>query len=115
MGGEEFAIAVPNTSMEGVELLATRIREAVAKCSWQYDEKHFGMTLSIGVSYFRQPEEEEQIHSSHINEIVHVLIREADQALYQSKKNGRDMVTFHDNTNTEDSPLTHIRKFADRK
>ena len=94
MGGEEFAIAVPNTDSDGVQLLARRIKEAVANLEWEIDGKSFGITLSIGISTIKPPSKVGEIPMDRISEIVHVLVREADQALYHCKNVGRDKITF---------------------
>ncbi len=94
MGGEEFAIAVPNTDSDGVQLLAQRIKEAVSNLQWEKGEKAFGITLSIGISTIKPPTKHGEIPMDRISEIVHVLVREADQALYHCKNVGRDKITF---------------------
>ena len=94
MGGEEFALAVPNTEIEGIQLLAQRIKESVSKVSWQHEEREFGITLSIGIAELKLPKKDDQSCLNHINEVVHVLVREADDALYHSKRAGRDKITF---------------------
>jgi len=95
MGGEEFALAIPSTDMEGIRLLAQRIRTAVSGLRWQCEGACFGVTVSIGISNVQQPGVNEDSCLDRINEIVHVLVREADKALYHCKDTGRDRVTFY--------------------
>ncbi len=95
MGGEEFALVVPNTEIEGIHLLAERIKDAVSAMSWDYKGTPFGITLSIGISELRHSKDNAPSSLNHINEISHMLVREADEALYHCKDNGRNMITFY--------------------
>lgn len=95
MGGEEFALVVPNSDINGIQLLATRIKESLSCSSWEHEGRSFGVTLSIGISELRLPEDNDQSYLHQINEIVQLLMRQADQALYHCKKAGRDKIIFH--------------------
>ena len=74
-GGEEFAIIAPETSKKMGEELAERIRKAI-------DEQKLSLTVSIGVATF-------PIDGKSAQEIF----KNADKALYQSKKLGRNLVS----------------------
>ncbi len=82
LGGEEFALIIPGVgSAEGI-LRAEDIRRAVADMKIEYAGQPIGpVTISLGVAAF--PE-----HST--NETT--LLRQADQALYRAKENGRNRV-----------------------
>jgi diguanylate cyclase (GGDEF)-like protein len=95
MGGEEFALVVPNTDVDGIQLLAQRIKGSISRQSWEHQGQSFSITMSIGISELRCPENHGHSYLNHINEITHVLIREADQALYHCKETGRDKITFY--------------------
>ncbi len=81
-GGEEFAIILENTDLEGCEVIANRLREEIKKLVFHSDKGPFSCTISMGLGHWPidTPEKQE-------------LIDFADQALYHSKKNGRDRVT----------------------
>ncbi len=83
-GGEELAVLLPNTDVQGAVALAERIRNAVRDLRIAHAGTAAGfVTLSAGVEALRpspmsgQPKE---------------LIEAADKALYQAKTEGRDRV-----------------------
>ncbi|WP_256261415.1 sensor domain-containing diguanylate cyclase [Pseudomonas gingeri] len=80
-GGEEFAVVLPETDAQGAWVLAQKIRTAMtAQAPFKGDR--LAITVSIGASTLSPPAEG----------TVEQLLREADQALYQAKDNGRDQV-----------------------
>ena len=83
-GGEEFVVVLPSTDPEGARLVADKLRDAV--------EQHCGVTISIGVSWYESPAhvEEKSAHSD--DEMMHLLLSRADNALYQAKRDGRNRV-----------------------
>ena len=76
-GGEEFVIVLPETDYEGAMILAERCRLAVAGAAWE----HRPVTVSAGVSTLTAETRD-----------AAALVREADEALYHSKKTGRNRV-----------------------
>ncbi|PJZ51988.1 sensor domain-containing diguanylate cyclase [Leptospira adleri] len=86
-GGEEFIIALPGAS----EKEAATIAESIARTIRDFSCEKKNVTVSIGISTI-------QFHSNRWNEntdFQKLLIENADQALYQSKINGRNRVTHH--------------------
>ena len=79
IGGEEFAVLLPDTDVDGALALAERFRAAVERHDWP-DRV---VTVSIGVATVR--------HAS--ADAASALVREADRALYRSKHRGRNVVT----------------------
>lgn len=84
LGGEEFAILLPDTPFDGAMKLANDIRLAFERLDLK--KKSTGeslgkVTLSFGVATYRKTEAAED------------FIDRADQALYQSKSTGRNKVT----------------------
>jgi len=84
-GGEEFAVMLPSTPLEGAMVVAEHLRAAIA--SKELKRRDTGeiigqITVSIGVSSYR-PEKD----------TLPTLIRRADEALYASKKSGRNCVS----------------------
>lgn len=88
-GGEEFAVILPETSLEGAAVFAERIRSKVEASEVIDGEKKLKVTISIGVSCAAVTK------CSKTSD----LIEAADQALYQSKLNGRNQYqTYKDST-----------------
>ena len=83
IGGEEFAVLLPNTSLEDALQLAERVRQAIAIASFETVGEVFtiNFTISIGVASFAD-------EMSSIDD----LLRNADAALYDAKNNGRNCV-----------------------
>jgi diguanylate cyclase (GGDEF)-like protein len=84
-GGEEFAIILPETEMKGVVTLAERIRTQIASMQIEVKEKNVGVTASFGVTLWEGG-------MPHTNK--ESMISAADNALYQSKKKGRNKTSF---------------------
>ncbi len=80
MGGEEFNIILPGVDSEGGCIAAERIRKAIEAVEL---EKIGHITASLGVATF--PE-----HSDDIDELLEIT----DQAMYESKRGGRNRVTL---------------------
>ena len=81
-GGEEFALILPDASLEITRQRAEKIREEVKQLHVKHHGRLLGaVTLSLGVA-------ELPSHGSNGD----VLIRIADAALYRAKKAGRDRV-----------------------
>lgn len=81
VGGEEFTIAMSDTTFEGITALAKRINEAVHSLTILALEDARKVTVSIGCCLLRDEEA-----------ISHALKR-ADILLYESKKTGRNRFT----------------------
>lgn len=80
MGGEEFNIILPGVDSEGAMVAAERIRKAIES---RQIEKLGHITASIGVATFPD-------HSDDIDELMEIT----DQAMYLSKRNGRNRVSL---------------------
>lgn len=76
-GGEEFAVLLPNTSIDDGKKVAEKIRQAIAALEFE----QLSITASIGVSAICQSPENPQ-----------ELLEQADKCLYVAKKNGRNRV-----------------------
>ncbi len=84
-GGEEFVVVLPETPIEGAMKVADMIRTAIAGKELKRKDtgEHFGtITISAGVARFRPD-----------SDTLPTLIKRADDALYQSKRHGRNRVT----------------------
>lgn len=95
-GGEEFLIALPDTTLEEALQISERIRSDVQSRTFVIHEKLFKLTLSIGISRF--PDDSENLSS---------LIEMADKALYEAKSAGRNQVRVYKKTGIEDLRENH--------
>jgi len=82
VGGEEFAIVMPETDIEKGEELCERIRLAVSNMKVMINSVGLSVSVSIGVSEIKADE----------LTISGAMIR-ADQALYDSKHKGRNLIS----------------------
>ncbi|MBA1380368.1 sensor domain-containing diguanylate cyclase [Pseudomonas brassicacearum] len=83
-GGEEFGVVLSDTDQAGARIFAERLRQAVEQLLVQYNGQDIRFTISLGVADLSAPAND---HAE--------LIARADQALYTSKKTGRNRVTVH--------------------
>ncbi|MCX6058807.1 MAG: diguanylate cyclase [Chloroflexi bacterium] len=95
MGGEEFAVLLPNTSLEEALLLAERVRQSIENISFEKIKGELKITASIGVASFTD-------EMSDIDD----LLRNADWALYQAKSNGRNRVKKYIKSSNNSSMLS---------
>ena len=79
-GGEEFMILLPHTNLENATKLAERIRVQVMQ--YNFNEVS-SVTCSFGVTEFREKDKDTD----------EVFLKRVDNALYESKRNGRNRVT----------------------
>jgi len=78
LGGEEFAVLLPNTTLEGGHALAQRILENVRASQVEVEGERLPYTVSIGASCLS------------IETSFSALLGLADAALYRAKNDGRD-------------------------
>jgi diguanylate cyclase (GGDEF)-like protein len=83
-GGEEFLVLLPRLQPELLQSLAERLREAVAANPISLGGHALEVTLSIGASYVEEARES----------TTQRLLLEADTALYEAKRAGRNRVVF---------------------
>src|SRR5690554_4444897 len=77
-GGEEFVILLPETTDHQAFAALDKIRAAIAKTDFRYQQQPVALTVSIGIAQYRQGESAEQ------------LFARADRALYVAKVVGRN-------------------------
>jgi diguanylate cyclase (GGDEF)-like protein/PAS domain S-box-containing protein len=92
MGGEEFAVLLPNTTLEEAAILAERVRQIIMNASFETvgEALTIFVTICIGVAAYTKG-------MSSIED----LLRNADEALYDAKHNGRNRVTKYKNLSNE--------------
>jgi diguanylate cyclase (GGDEF)-like protein len=78
-GGEEFVLVLSNTGFDAAAVVAERIRAAVQTLSLLVGDKQVRLSASLGCATFRQTESHEE------------LLKRADDALYQAKRDGRNL------------------------
>lgn len=78
IGGEEFAVLLNATDLKGAELFAERLRRAVQSVSIHYANAEFNVTVSMGVTSYRE------------NEALDTMMERGDKALYEAKQTGRN-------------------------
>ncbi len=95
-GGEEFAAILPATDAASGCKVAERIRAAIEASTTNCGDKSLKVTCSLGISQFQADDD------------VQRLIRRADDALYTSKKAGRNCGHFH--TGADQVPIVDTDK-----
>jgi diguanylate cyclase (GGDEF)-like protein len=78
-GGEEFVVVTERTSLAGATRLGERLRHAVADTPVRAGDHELHVTVSVGVAC-STPDD------------VDALVEQADRAMYEAKRGGRDMV-----------------------
>lgn len=86
IGGEEFAILMPDTNRLGTAVLAERIRSAIEREQFIFGDKIIPITVSIGIA---------SLSVDPADSIDH-LLGVADNRLYLAKKLGRNRICVND-------------------
>ncbi|ATC98957.1 MULTISPECIES: sensor domain-containing diguanylate cyclase [Pseudoalteromonas] len=80
-GGEEFAVTLVDTDLDGAKVFAERLRKTIEDAVIHYEESEITLTISIGIAQFDgKYTKYEQ------------WIEDADKALYRSKEAGRNTI-----------------------
>ncbi len=80
IGGEEFVLLLPKTSLQSAQPLVEKIRAAVSSSSFHFKQKKVDITLSAGLTSIVKGDNTETIYER------------ADKALYAAKNNGRNQL-----------------------
>ncbi|HEY9079820.1 diguanylate cyclase [Magnetovibrio sp.] len=81
IGGEEFALMLPETDLVGAIALAERIRSDIQDLNIRWDKRTIKVTASIGVAMLQKDDTD-----------IHAIMAKADKALYTAKAEGRNRV-----------------------
>jgi len=81
IGGEEFAVLLPETPVEEAVRVAERVREFVEQAPLEIIG---AITISLGIAEINE------------DDTIDSLLRRADEGLYLSKENGRNQVTVRE-------------------
>ncbi|WP_325801666.1 sensor domain-containing diguanylate cyclase [Comamonas testosteroni] len=85
-GGEEFLVVLPDTPLDGAQLIAETIRDAVCRLAIEHRESAFGhITVSIGCATWEPQQADADMAT---------VIRAADEALYNAKMTGRNKIVL---------------------
>lgn len=80
IGGDEFVIILRGATPENAALVAERLRKAVATVPFSFGKSTFSVTISLGVTEAKTKEG----------------LEEADGALYEAKRAGRNRVVVNE-------------------
>lgn len=80
-GGEEFIAIYPGIDQEGLTKICNKLRVLVNHSGLRTEASEFNVTISVGATLMSLEDSKD------------ILIRRADELLYQSKTNGRNLVT----------------------
>jgi diguanylate cyclase (GGDEF)-like protein len=98
-GGDEFVILMTQTSIESSRIVAERIRTAIRNTSFDTHGSRVTATVSLGIASF--PDNVEKAAD---------VLEKADIALYRSKQDGRNRVSYYDEEQELESAPASTRK-----
>lgn len=81
-GGEEFILLLPETTAAEGAILAEKLRKLVEEKVFSHKDNNFKVTISFGVSDYKS------------GQTLDILISDADRALYEGKKRGRNCIVI---------------------
>lgn len=85
-GGDEFAVILLNTALEGASVVARRMVEAVANSPTNWNKEQIKLSISVGLSQYDADNTPEDITNK------------SDQALYAAKQAGKNTVRIFEST-----------------
>lgn len=85
MGGDEFAILLPESDRLQGQQIAQRLKEKIVSQSFKFDRGTFSLTASLGIA---------ELERGCDNSFT-VLLDHADQAMYSAKRSGRNRITTY--------------------
>jgi diguanylate cyclase (GGDEF)-like protein len=95
VGGDEFALILPETSYEGAAHVSERIRRSISRLELPGGRK---LTTSIGLA--------NALQTDHL--AAGELYARADAALYRAKRNGRNRIETEDSPKLSSSDLERL-------
>lgn len=95
LGGEEFAVVLPGARLDQATRIAQQLRDALRSDEFLFDGNAINVTASFGVA---------ELHECRLSD-SESLIRHADVAMYEAKRNGRDRVVAAPPAPTTSTPV----------
>jgi diguanylate cyclase (GGDEF)-like protein/PAS domain S-box-containing protein len=98
LGGEEFAVCLPDVTLDDAQTIAEHLRRAIEGSPMDTQEGPIDVTISAGVAAWKD------------NDTVAELLSRADKAMYKAKSSGRNTICLADQsagccqTNSKPSP-----------
>jgi diguanylate cyclase (GGDEF)-like protein len=83
-GGEEFVVLLSHTNAKGAKVFGERLRRLIEKLTVEHHTDRIKFTISLGIC-----ELSDDVTSPKL------WLEKADQALYESKENGRNKTTIY--------------------
>jgi diguanylate cyclase (GGDEF)-like protein len=81
-GGDEFVLVVPETTLEGARIVGERVRTIVEQRVFQFEEKEYHVTISIGIA----------VTTGEETLTPNALIARAEDKVHQAKNTGRNRI-----------------------
>jgi diguanylate cyclase (GGDEF)-like protein len=81
IGGEEFAVLLPDTTLAATEIVCRRIADGLRKHTFSVNGDSFHLTISMGVVECQ-------------GESIEAALQQADRNLYKAKQGGRDQTVY---------------------
>jgi diguanylate cyclase (GGDEF)-like protein len=93
-GGDEFAIILPATDAAGAEQVAKRIHDLLKRSTLVGPRGALALRGSVGVAPllppdFPPPGDLRTIPTAYFQQVAQGLVRQADEALYRAKREGK--------------------------
>jgi diguanylate cyclase (GGDEF)-like protein len=84
LGGEEFGVLLPETSLKDALIAAERLRETIANTTIEFKGDEIAVTASIGAA-----------QSFGLDDTLEAILERADYALYEAKEAGRNQIHLY--------------------
>lgn len=81
IGGEEFAVVLPDTDIERAHVFARNVQRRIADTPYSLEGRHIPLTVSIGISALHTKDDDAEL-----------ALSRSDRALYYAKQRGRNRI-----------------------
>ncbi|WP_312997900.1 diguanylate cyclase [Achromobacter animicus] len=81
IGGEEFAVVLPDTDIERARVFARNVQRRLADTPYLSEGRHIPLTVSIGISALHTKDDDAEL-----------ALSRSDRALYYAKQRGRNRI-----------------------